>query len=667
MELYSSSTRIVHRLSLTPLLLSPLVLPSLHRRSSSSSSLRLPPRLRLAHARTRAVFLSCRAMAAVDGAPAAAVAPAPPPFEDIGVGSVRQQVVNLVREALVATVPDVDGIEPQVAQCGNPRNGDYQCNNAMGIWSKIKGQGAPFRNPNAVGQALAANIPRSSVVENVSVAGPGFVNISLSDRWIEKKLHQLLAQGVGAWAPVLAYKRVVVDFSSPNIAKEMHVGHLRSTIIGDSLCRMLEYCGVEVLRRNHVGDWGTQFGMLIEYLFEEFPNWEEIGDQAVGDLQEFYKRAKIKFDMDAAFKDKAQRAVVLLQGGDPDYRKAWAKICDVSRRSFDQVYKRLNVTLEEKGESSYNEYIPRVVKELEEKGLVEDSEGARVITVPGQTIPLILVKRDGGFNYASTDMTAMWYRLNEEKAEVMVYVTDVGQNQHFDMVFKAAKRAGWLPANESELPRARHVGFGLVLGADGKRFRTRSTEVVRLVDLLDEAKDRSKQGLVERGREGEWSAQELEEAAEALGYGAVKYADLKNNRLTNYTFNFDQMLDIRGNTAVYLLYALARICSIIRKSGRDIEEIKQTGQLHLLHPSERALGLQLIRFGEFVEDAASDLLPNVLCEYLYTLSGMFTDFYTNCKVVGSEQEVSRLLLCEATAVIMRECFSLLGIRPLYRL
>lgn len=468
----------------------------------------------------------------------------------------------------------------------------------MGIWSKIKGQGAPFRNPNAVGQALAANIPQSSVTESVSVAGPGFVNISLSDRWIEKKLHQLLVQGVGAWAPVLTYKRVVVDFSSPNIAKEMHVGHLRSTIIGDCLCRMLEYCGVEVLRRNHVGDWGTQFGMLIEFLFEEFPNWEEIGDQAVGDLQDFYKKAKIKFDVDPAFKDKAQKAVVLLQGGDPNYRAAWKKICDVSRKSFDQVYKRLHVKLEEKGESAYNDYIPRVVKELEEKELVEDSEGARVITISGQTIPLILVKRDGGFNYASTDMTAMWYRLNEEKAEVIVYVTDVGQNQHFDMVFKAAKRAGWLPADESKLPRARHVGFGLVLGADGKRFRTRSTEVIRLVDLLDEAKDRSKQGLVERGREGEWSAQELEEAAEALGYGAVKYADLKNNRLTNYTFNFDQMLDIRGNTAVYLLYAHARICSIIRKSGKQIEEIKQTGQLHLLHPSERSLGLQLIRFGE---------------------------------------------------------------------
>jgi len=244
----------------------------------------------------------------------------------------------------------------------------------------------------------------------------------------------------------------------------------------------------------------------------------------------------------------------------------------------------------------------------------------------------------------------------------------VGQSQHFDMVFKAAQRAGWLPPEGAEgLPKAKHVGFGLVLGTDGKRFRTRSTEVVRLVDLLDEAKERSKQGLIDRGRESEWTAEELEEAAEALGYGAIKYADLKNNRLTNYTFNFDQMLDIRGNTAVYLLYAHARICSIIRKSGKDIEEIKKTGKVQLIHPSERQLGLQLVRFGETVQDSSMDLLPNILCEYLYTLSGMFTEFYTNCKVVGSEEEPSRLLICEASAVIMRECFKLLGIRPLYRL
>lgn len=579
--------------------------------------------------------------------------------------SARHQVFRLVRESLAVTFPE-SGLEPLVNACTN-KFGDYQCNNAMGIWSKIRGTKSDYKNPSAVGQAIATNLPASSIIEKTSVAPAGFVNIFISNTWIEERIYKMLIDGIGTWAPLLPAKRAVVDFSSPNIAKEMHVGHLRSTIIGDSIARMLEYCNVEVLRRNHVGDWGTQFGMLIQYLFEEHPNWEDSGDQAIDKLQAFYKASKERFDKDPVFKEKAQHAVVQLQGGEEKYRKAWQQICDVSRREFDQVYKRLNVRLEEKGESFYNPYIPGVLKELEEKGLVVESEGAKVIMIEGQTIPLIVVKKDGGYNYASTDLAALWYRLNEEKADHIVYVTDVGQSLHFEMFFNAARQAGWLPAAEKEFPKVRHVGFGLVLGLDGKRFRTRSTEVVRLADLLDEAKVRSKQGLVDRGREEEWTLDEMEHAAEALGYGAVKYADLKNNRLTNYTFNFDQMLDVRGNTAVYLLYAHARICSIIRKSDKDIDQLKQNGRVTLQHENERQLGLHLIRFPELVEDALNDLLPNTLCEYLYGLSEIFTKFYSTCKVVGSEEETSRLLLCEATAIVMRKCFDLLGITPLFRL
>lgn len=585
----------------------------------------------------------------------------------VGNGSVRQQLSKLLKESLNTTVPDESNLEPLIAIC-TAKFGDYQCNNAMSIWSRIKGKSTNFKNPNSVGQAIMKNLPQSDVIERSSVAGPGFVNLVLSNSWIAQRIQHMLLDGIGTWAPVLPIERAVVDFSSPNIAKEMHVGHLRSTIIGDCLARMLEFCKVDVLRRNHVGDWGTQFGMLIEYLFEEFPNWEEVGEQAIGDLQAFYKASKQKFDEDASFKEKAQQAVVRLQGGEDKYHKAWQQICDISRKEFDQVYKRLKVHLEEKGESFYNPYIPSVLQMLDEKELIVESEGAKVILIEGQNIPLIVVKRDGGFNYASTDMTALWYRLNEEKAQWIIYVTDVGQSLHFEMVFSAAKRAGWLPTNNDlPYPKTRHVGFGLVLGSDGKRFRTRSSEVVRLVDLLDEAKNRSKQELIARGREDEWTAEELENAAEAIGYGAVKYADLKNNRLTNYTFNFDQMLDVRGNTAVYLLYAHARICSIIRKSGKDIEELKKTGSLHLNHENERQLGLHLIQFSEIVEDACTDLLPNTLCEYLYNLSENFTKFYSTCKVVGSEEETSRLLLCEATAIVMRECFKLLGITPLYKL
>lgn len=585
-------------------------------------------------------------------------------------GSVKKQVAKLFEGSLKAVFPE-ESVEPLIAVC-TAKFGDYQCNNAMGIFSKIKGRSAEYKNPNSVGQAIAKHLPPSDIVESTSVAGPGFVNIVLSSKWVAQNIHNMLLNGISAWAPILSVERAVVDFSSPNIAKEMHVGHLRSTIIGDTLSRMLEFSEVKVLRRNHVGDWGTQFGMLIEHLFDNFPNLDDVEEQAIGDLQVFYKASKRRFDDDPLFMERAQQAVVRLQGGDARYLSAWKKICELSRKEFDLVYQRLGVHLEEKGESFYNPYIPNVLEELASKGLIEESEGARVIFIEGQTIPLIVVKRDGGYNYASTDLTAIWYRLNIEKAEWMIYVTDVGQSQHFGMVFSAARRAGWLPDAKSNLyPQTNHVGFGLVLGSDGKRFRTRSSEVVRLVELLDEAKSRSKAELVRRlednGKLKEWTDEELEKTAEAVGYGAIKYADLKNNRLTNYTFSFDQMLNDKGNTAVYLLYAHARICSIIRKSGKDIEEIKKSGELVLGHSDERILGLHLIQFADIVEEACTNLLPNVLCEYLYNLSEHFTRFYTSCQVVGSAEETSRLLLCEATAIVMRKCFHLLGITPVYKI
>ncbi|XP_062148458.1 arginine--tRNA ligase, chloroplastic/mitochondrial-like isoform X2 [Alnus glutinosa] len=586
--------------------------------------------------------------------------------EEVNVGNVKRKLAKLFEASLKATVPNVPDVEPLVAVC-TAKFGDYQCNNAMGLWNKIKGKETEFKGPPSVGQAIIRNLPQSEMIESCSVAGPGFVNVTLSKTWIAKSVQKMLIDGIDTWAPQLPIKRAVVDFSSPNIAKEMHVGHLRSTIIGDTLARMLEFSNVEVLRRNHVGDWGTQFGMLIEFLFETVPNWEDGNGIAIGDLQAFYKASRERFKNDPDFKERAQKAVVRLQGGEPNYHRAWVQICEISRNEFHRIYRRLGVHLEEKGESFYNPYIPEVLKELTSKNLIEDSEGARVIFIEGFNIPLMVVKSDGGYNYASTDLAALWYRLNEEKAEWIIYVTDVGQQQHFDMVFKAAKRAGWLPADNNTYPKANHVGFGLVLGEDGKRFRTRDTEVVPLVDLLDEAKSRSKAALIDRGKDVEWTEEELEQTAEAAGYGAVKYADLKNNRLTNYTFNFDQMLNDKGNTAVYLLYAHARICSIIRKSGKDIEGLKNTGALVLAHADERALGLHLLQFSEIVEEACTNLLPNVLCEYLYNLSEGFTKFYSNCQVVGSAEETSRLLLCEATAIVMRKCFHLLGIVPVYKI
>ncbi|KAL3846141.1 hypothetical protein ACJIZ3_003544 [Penstemon smallii] len=581
-------------------------------------------------------------------------------------GSLKTQLANLFEKSLRLTAPEELDVNAAIAPCQNPTFGDYQCNNAMGLYKKLKGKAPQFNNPQSLAEAIIKNLPASEMIDSCSTI-KGFINVKLSPDWIAMSVQKMLVDGVEAWAPRLPVKRAVVDFSSPNIAKEMHVGHLRSTIIGDTIARMLEFSNVEVLRRNHVGDWGTQFGMLIEFLFEKFPSGEVPSDQAIGDLETFYKASKQRFDSDPAFKEKAQQAVVSLQAGEEKYRKAWAHICEISRKGFERVYERLGVHLEEKGESFYNPYIPRALELLDRQGLIKESEGARVIFIEGKKIPLIVVKRDGGYNYASTDLTALWYRLNEEKADWIIYVTDVGQRDHFEMFFTAAKNAGWLPAEKDKYPKVSHVGFGLVLGEDKKRFRTRSTETVKLVDLLDEAKTKCKEVLVERGKAAEWTEEELDKTAEAVGYGAVKYADLKNNRSTNYIFSFDQMLDDRGNTAVYLLYAHARICSIIRKSGKDVEELKESGKIVLAHADERVLGFHLLQFPEVVEEACTTLLPNTLCEYLYNLSEDFTRFYTNCQVVGSAEETSRLLLCEATAVVMRKCFYLLGITPVYKI
>ncbi|KAK3210969.1 hypothetical protein Dsin_015675 [Dipteronia sinensis] len=589
--------------------------------------------------------------------------------EEENVGNMKSQLTNLFYASLRAAFPHEPDVVPLVV-ASTTKFGDYQCNNAPGLFTKFRRNGTHYMNVHSVGQAIMMNLPPSEMIESCSIGGPGFVNVKLSNNWIAKSIQKMLIDGIGTWSPRLPVRRAVVDFSSPNIAKEMHVGHLRSTVIGDSIARMLEFSNVDVLRRNHVGDWGTQFGMLIEYLFEKFPNVEDVNETAIGDLQAFYKESKKRFETDLAFKARAQKAVVQLQGGESKYLQAWTQICEISRKEFDKIYELLEVHLEEMGESFYNPYIPKVIEALSNQGLVEVNEGARVIFIEGFKIPLIVVKKDGGYNYASTDLAALWYRLNEEKADWIIYVTDVGQQQHFDMVFRAAKGAGWLPDDDGTYPKASHVGFGLVLGEDGKRFRTRSSEVVRLVDLLDEAKSRMLKEAKEKQKKRltngiaiQWSEEELEQIAKLVGYAAVKYADLKNNRLTNYTFSFKQMLNCQGNTAVYLLYAYARLCSIIEKFEQNIWELKTTGLLVLDHVDERMLGLHLMRFSEIVEEACSNLLPSVLCDYLYNLSEYFTKFYLNCQVVGSAEETSRVLLCEATATVMRKCFHLLGIVP----
>ncbi|EFJ40444.1 hypothetical protein VOLCADRAFT_108162 [Volvox carteri f. nagariensis] len=653
--------------------------------------------------------------------------------EKTSCGSIRNELLELFRTALTVSFPSVSA-EPVVAACNNAKNGDYQCNNAMALFGKLKGTPSAPKAPRDVATAIVGALPANGLIAETSLAGPGFINIRLSRDSLSTRLSEMLVKGLASWAPTgYIGKKVVIDFSSPNVAKEMHVGHLRSTIIGDTLCRIFEYCGADVLRLNHVGDWGTQFGMLIEHMADARRLRVAAGgedkdmDEDVADLQELYRAAKKRFDEEEEFKTRAREAVTRLQSGDPESLASWQRICAASRREFEAIYSRLGVTLQERGESFYNPMLKDVVEELKAAGVATIDNGAACVFVEGQSVPLIVQKSDGGFGYASTDMAAIKHRLNEEKADWIIYVTDVGQSQHFELVFAAAKKAGWLVDGSG--PKVSHVGFGLVLGEDGKRFRTRSGDLVRLVELLDEAKSRCAATIRERRAEAgeEVNEAEVEDAACAMGYGAVKYADLKNHRTTNYKFSFDEMLNLKGNTAVYLLYAHARIAGIVRKADKDVYALAADTPISLDHPKhlypspslfwpshatvtatyfsprlqELELALHLCKLPEALEDAIEELAPNRrvdvafrnlvptgftlnaldlplrathyrsiklrVTDYLYDLSEKFNSFYVDCKVLGSEQEASRLLLCEATAVVMRKCFELLGIRPLYRI
>ena len=623
--------------------------------------------------------------------------------------SAQEDVEAAFSAALAAAFPAVAPTPaPAVAPCNDAKFGDFQCNNAMGLFKRVQaaakaaqeqtgegGEGeaqqeAP-RSPRDVAQSILDALPSTALggeqalLAEASIAGPGFINVRLGDEYVRGRVASVVANGAGELAPVApaGVSRAVVDFSSPNIAKEMHVGHLRSTIIGDSLSRLLEFAGVEVVRLNHVGDWGTQFGMLIQHLREgaggEAEEGAEGGDMSVAELMALYKEAKARFDAEDDFKARARDAVVALQAGDETSLQAWQRICATSRKEFDAIYAQLGIEgLTERGESFYNPMLKETVQTLTDAGLVVESDGAQCIFSEDKPDgpPLIVRKSDGGFNYASTDLAAVRHRVEAERADWVIYVTDSGQNLHFKGVFDAARRAGFLERSDGDgdglAPvRLDHCGFGLVLGEDGKRFRTRSTEVVRLADLLDEAKSRCLAQFEERGEASAVQGADAEAAAEAMGYGAVKYADLKNKKEGNYTFSFDRMLDLKGNTAVYLLYAHARVCSIVRKSGRTLEEVRAlpAEALKVTEPTERALALHLLKFQDVAAEALNELAMNRITDYLYELASAFTDFYGECKVVTGEKatEDSRLMLCAATLVVMRQCFDLLGIEALERL
>lgn len=538
--------------------------------------------------------------------------------------------------------------------------GHYQLNSAMKMVKFCK------TNPREIAKNIIDALQKSpeyeAIFKKAEIAGPGFINLHLKDSYLEKKLDGVFPRV--KFPSVGGGGKVVVDFSSPNIAKEMHVGHLRSTIIGDCLAHILEACGYDVLRLNHVGDWGTAFGMLIAYMKGNIPDKQEKG-ASLQELVQWYKKSKEKFDSDLKFKKEAQLEVVALQRGDEDSLKRWTEICAISRRAYKEIYDLLDIDLIERGESFYNPMLSDVVQDFENKELVTISGGAKCVYLDGyinregEPLPFMIQKSDGGYNYASTDIAALRHRVDIEKADRIIYVTDCGQATHFSMLFEATKKAEYWT---KESLRLDHVPFGLVLGEDGKKFRTRSGEVEKLQDLLDCAIEKAKTLLDDREEVKAMSIDEREELAKALGINSVKYADLSCNRISDYKFSYERMLRFEGNTAPFLMYAYVRIQGIKRKiEALEVEKLDLSSVV-ITHDSERDLIIKMLRFDDAILSVVDDLYPSRLCEYLYELAETFHAFFRDCRVVGVKEQSSRLVLCEACGNILESGLQLLGLK-----
>ncbi len=549
----------------------------------------------------------------------------------------------------------------EITPSTQPQFGDYQCNSALKIGKELG------KNPREIAQKIIAHLDREGL-SKVEIAGPGFINFTIDPLFLAPQIDAILKDprlGVSACLP----QKIIVEFSSPNTAKELHVGHLRSTIIGDALARLFEFLGHDVLRLSHIGDWGTQFGMLIAYLREHHADvltGKQTADLPM--LMGWYRASKQQFDADPEFKKRAQLAVVKLQGGDEATLAAWEMICAISRKGYQEIYDLLDVKIVERGESFYNPVLPGVVADLEKRGMITISDGAKCIYLEGfegrdeKPLPIIIQKSDGGYNYDTTDMAALRQRIEEERANRIIYVVDAGQSLHFQMLFKAAEKAGYLDPKKTQTD---HVAFGVVLGPDGKKFKTRSGETERLIDLLLEAAIHARKILAERLPDA--TDQELTEMSQILGIDAVKYADLSCHRIKDYVFSYERMLRFEGNTAAFLLYAYVRIQSIKRKVGKEIPDVMKKAHVSLEHPTEVVLALHLRQFGETLDMVARDLIPHRLAEYLYILAEKFHAFFRDCRVEGDPKENSRLLLCEACGRILKQGLEILGLKTLDRM
>ena len=559
-----------------------------------------------------------------------------------------QQLDHAFRNAIRAAF-NIDA-DPIITISQNPAFGDYQSNAAMGLAKRLSKETGQKANPRQIAEQIIAQLDLAAIAQQTSIAGPGFINIRLAPAFLADSLNTIRGDDRLGVERAAAVQRVVVDYSGPNIAKEMHVGHLRSTIIGDAISRVLDFEGHEVIRQNHIGDWGTQFGMLIQFMVEQATR---IG--TLSDLEGFYRSAKERFDADPNFAAHARDVVIRLQAGDEHVNNLWQIICIESRNHYQAIYERLGVKLlpkDERGESAYNADLPAVVQELREKNIAEKSEGAIVVKTPGFEAPLMIEKTGGGYLYATTDLAAIRFRTGTLQAQRIIYTHDSRQAQHFAQVFAAAKRAGWAEGVSLEF-----APFGTMLGDDGKPFKTRSGGTVKLKELLDEAEQRAFD-LVS-AKNPEFPAEQRRSIAHAVGIGAVKYSDLAKDRISDYVFSWDKMLAMDGNTAPYLQYAYARIRSIFRKAG----DRAATGPIAIESPFEAALARHILRLGEVIEQVDRELKPHILCTYLYELAVHFSAFYENCPVLQSAEPArsSRLSLCAVTSDTMALGLNLLGI------
>jgi arginyl-tRNA synthetase len=579
------------------------------------------------------------------------------------------------REILAEFTPDVSAYAGLVKPTQDPRHGDYQANCAMPL-AKLLGQ-----KPRDLAQQLADRLERADLIEKPIVAGPGFINLRLRDSWLAEQVQKIGRDARLGVAPLTQARTLVIDFSSPNVAKPMHVGHLRSTIIGDALARLFRFLGCRVITDNHLGDWGTQIGVLL-YGYKHFRDEERLRVDPVREMARLYVHVRnlMKVDEEEAetaanpIADAVRRETALLHAGDPENRALWEMLMPWCREEIEHIYRRLDVHFDHTlGESYYQPMLADVVRDLETRGIATDSEGAVVVFFSDEEPPALIRKKDGAFTYTTTDLATLRYRVEHWNPDSILYLVDARQALHFKSFFAVVRRWGY------DRVALEHVAFGSVLGPDRKPIKTREGGAVELGALLDEAVERARQVYeqtrAERQAQGEdvpdLGADELQRLVRAVGMGAVKYADLSQNRASDYVFNWDKMLAMDGNTAAYMQYAYARIRSIFRKGGIDVDSLEANPpQILLTHPAERSLALQLVRLGEALDAAASEYKPSILTSYLWDLTKSYSGFYQNCPVLRAESAAlkqSRLLLCDLTARVIRLALELLGIDTVERM